>query len=658
MVRSAVFNFPDLVTAQATPAGATRLRSCYIPAAFTAMATSAPTGGASKPGSPPSTGCFTQPTKDNTRMRGLGSFLKDAFRLAKPYFTRSDEIWTAWALLITIIVLNLSMVGISVISSYWHREFYNALQEKNWQAFLELLFLYRQTPSGWMPGFCEYATVLIAIAVYKVYLNQWLQIRWRRWMTTRYLDEWLSDRAYYRISLTTDRAAIGTDNPDQRIAEDLRDFTETTLSLSLDLLSNIVSLASFVTILWSLSGSVELFGISIPGYMVWAAVVYAVIGTFCTHLVGRPLAALNFRQQRVEADFRYSLVRVRENMEGIALYRGEHEEQGLLLHRFGAVIGNWYAIMRRMKMLNTLVVGYGQAAVIFPIIVAAPRYFSGAMQLGGLVQTAGAFGQVQNSLSWFVDSYSLLANWRAIVERLATFHQAIVSARAAAAHDFDRVDSPDGTVRLSDLTLSLPDGTKLLEHAELVLQPGHSVVVTGRSGSGKSTLFRAFAGIWPFGGGQVAMPGSAFFLPQRPYIPLGTLRHVIAYPQPAEKFDRAALTAALTDVGLANLTDLLDREENWPTRLSGGEQQRVAIARALLARPDWLFLDEATASLDPESETDMYRVLRERLPNTTLVSIAHRPSVAAFHQQRLVLRREEGKAGELAAGDTLPAAAD
>jgi putative ATP-binding cassette transporter len=602
--------------------------------------------------------CCNQPKKDDARMRGLGSFLKEAYRLAKPYYTRSDERWSAWGLLITIIVLNLSMVGISVISSYWHREFYNALQEKDWRAFLQLLFLYRHTPSGWLPGFCEYASLLVAIGVYKVYLNQWLQIRWRRWMTTRYLDEWLADRAYYRISLTTDRAAIGTDNPDQRIAEDLRDFTDTTLSLSLDLLSNIVSLGSFVTILWSLSGSVMLFGITIPGYMVWAAVVYAVIGTCFTHLVGRPLAALNFRQQRVEADFRYSLVRVRENMEGIALYRGEHEEQGLLLHRFGAVIGNWYAIMRRTKLLNILVYGYGQAAVIFPVIVAAPRYFSGAMQLGGLVQTAGAFGQVQGSLSWFVDAYASLANWRAIVERLATFHGAIVAARAAAGHDFERMDAADGTVRLHDVTLALPNGTNLLEHADLVLQPGHSVVVTGRSGSGKSTLFRAFAGIWPFGQGHMEVPERAFFLPQRPYIPLGTLRHVIAYPHPADDFDRAALAGALADVGLSSLVDELDHAENWPMRLSGGEQQRVAIARALLARPDWLFLDEATASLDPDAENELYRVLRERLPNTTLVSIAHRASVAAFHEQRLVFRREEGKSGELVPVTSLPAAAD
>jgi putative ATP-binding cassette transporter len=345
-------------------------------------------------------------------------------------------------------------------------------------------------------------------------------------------------------------------------------------------------------------------------------------------------------------------------MEGIALYRGEHEEQGLLLHRFGAVIGNWYAIMRRTKLLNILVYGYGQAAVIFPVIVAAPRYFSGAMQLGGLVQTAGAFGQVQGSLSWFVDAYASLANWRAIVERLATFHGAIVAARAAAGHDFERMDAADGTVRLHDVTLALPNGTNLLEHADLVLQPGHSVVVTGRSGSGKSTLFRAFAGIWPFGQGHMEVPERAFFLPQRPYIPLGTLRHVIAYPHPADDFDRAALAGALADVGLSSLVDELDHAENWPMRLSGGEQQRVAIARALLARPDWLFLDEATASLDPDAENELYRVLRERLPNTTLVSIAHRASVAAFHEQRLVFRREEGKSGELVPVTSLPAAAD
>jgi vitamin B12/bleomycin/antimicrobial peptide transport system ATP-binding/permease protein len=545
-----------------------------------------------------------------------------------------------------------------VVLNFWHREFYNSLQMKNWRAFIDLIFLYRRTPSGLMPGFCELATVFTAMAVYSVYLNQWLQIRWRRWMTSRYLDEWLADRAYYRISLTTDHAAIGTDNPDQRIAEDLRDFTDNSLSLGLGLLSNIVSFGSFVGILWGLSGTVVLYGVSIPGYMVWVAIIYAVVGSYLTHIVGRPLAALFFRQQRVEADFRYSLVRVRENMEGIALYRGEHEEKGLLLHRFGAVIGNWYAIMIRTKWLNTLTNGYDYVAMVFPIVVAAPRYFFGTMELGGMMQTVGAFSQVQSALSWFVAAYSSLANWRAIVERLTTFYGAIVAARAAAGQDFQRADDPDGTVHLHDVTLALPRGTPLLEHADLVLRPGHSVVITGRSGSGKSTLFRALAGIWPFGNGRVQMPARSFFLPQRPYIPLGTLRHVVAYPQPVETFDNATLARALTDVGLGNLVDLLHRDENWPMRLSGGEQQRLAIARALLARPDWIFLDEATANLDPEAEAALYHMLRERLPNATLVSIAHRASVAAFHEQRMVFRREEGKPGELVAADTLPAAAD
>lgn len=584
-------------------------------------------------------------------MRGLGPFLKDAWGLTKPYFFRSEERWSARGLLLAIVALSLLMVGMSVVLSYWRREFYNSLQEKDWQAFIDLLFLYRHTPSGLMPGFCEIAVAYIAISVYTVYLNQWLQIRWRRWLTTRYLDEWLADRAYYRISLTTDRAAIGTDNPDQRVAEDLRDFAEATLTLSLGVLRNFVSMVSFVGILWGLSGSVEVFGYTIPGYMVWVAIAYAVVGTVLTHLVGRPLSALNFRQQRVEADFRYALVRVRENMEGIALYRGEGEEKSTLLHRFSAVIGNWYAIMRRTKMLNSLVVGYEQVAGIFPVVVAAPRYFAGSIQLGGLMQTVGAFGQVQDSLSWFVTAYASLANWRAVVERLSSFHRAIVTARADADKEhFVRADSPDGTLKLHDVSVTLPNGAKLIEHADLTLTAGQSVVVTGRSGSGKSTLFRAIAGIWPFATGRVQVPDNALFLPQRPYIPLGSLRHVVTYPHPHDTWTEAEIREVLQEAGLAHLADQLDVDQPWAQTLSGGEQQRVALARVLLAKPDWVFLDEATASLDPESEADLYSSLRSRLPNTTVVSIAHRASVATLHERKLVVERAEGHPGRLALG--------
>ncbi|HEX3576357.1 MAG TPA: ABC transporter ATP-binding protein/permease [Rhodopila sp.] len=588
-------------------------------------------------------------------MRGIGPFLKDAWRLARPYFMTSEERWSARGLLAVIVAMNLTSVGLTVVLSFWRREFYNALQDKDVKAFLELVFFYRHTPSGLMPGFCEVAVVFIVVGVYSVYLNQLLQIRWRRWLTKQFLTEWLADRAYYNISLTADRAAVGTDNPDQRIAEDLRDFTSMSLSLTLDLLSNIVSLCSFVGILWGLSGAVEAFGIPIPGYMVWVAVAYALVGTTLTHLVGRPLTILNFRQQRVEADFRYALVRVRENMEGIALYRGEQEEGVTLRERFGSVIDNWYQIMRRTKLLNSLVYGYGQIAIIFPIVVAAPRYFAGAMQLGGLMQTVGAFGQVQNSLSWFVDSYAEIARWRAIVERLSTFHGAIVKARAENHGGFVTMPGAAGAVRLRDVTVSLPDGTKLLDSADVTFTAGHSVVITGRTGSGKSTLFRVLAGIWPFGQGEVELPPNSFFLPQRPYIPLGTLRHVITYPSAVDAFSVQEIAQALRDVGMSNLCDRIESDENWPQRLSGGEQQRIALARALLAKPDWIFLDEATASLDPDAEDDVYRVLKERLPNATLVSIAHRSSVVAFHDRRMVFKRDEGRSGSLTVADAAPA---
>jgi putative ATP-binding cassette transporter len=581
-------------------------------------------------------------------MRGLGPFLKDAWHLSLPYF-RSEERWSARGLLAAIIALNLTTVGLSVLFNFWRADFYNSLQVKDWDTFIQLLLIYHKTATGFTFGFTVLAFTHITVAIYSVYLNQWLQIRWRRWLTAGYLDQWLSDRAYYRISLTTDRAGIGTDNPDQRITEDLRDFVDFTLTLALGLLRNVVSLFSFLTILWGLSGPIDLFGIQIPGYLFWLALVYAIVGTVFTHLIGRPLAAIMFRQQRVEADFRYALVRLRENMEGIALYHGEAEENATLLHRFAAVVGNWRAIMTRTKLLNMIVVGQGQAAAIFPIILIAPRYFAGKVQLGQMFQTVEAFGQVLDSLSWVVNAYSNLAQWRSIVERLSTFQNAIVTARAAAKVGIEVDESADSALHLKGLTLNLPNETPLLIDAALTLPAGMSTVISGPSGSGKSTLFRAIAGIWPFGHGEVQRPsGTSLFLPQQPYLPLGSLRHIICYPDAPEKHTREAISQALRDAGLPLLVDHLDTDEPWAQRLSGGEQQRVALARALLLKPDWLYLDEATASLDPESETHLYETIKARLPHTTIVSIAHRPSVAVFHDQHLVLAREPGRVGHLA----------
>ncbi len=564
-------------------------------------------------------------------MRALGPFLRDAWRLAVPYF-KSEERWSARGLLAAIIALNLSLVGMNVVLSYWNRAFYNALQDRDWDSFINLLLLYRKTEGGWLPGFCEIAAVFILVAIYRTWLNQLLQIRWRRWMTEHLLHDWLAEHAYWRLSLSA--AGYGTDNPDQRIAEDLRDFAGDTLSLGLGLLSNLVTLFSFLTILWTLSGPLELLGITIPGYMVWVALVYAAIGTTLTHLVGRPLVALNFRQQRVEADFRFSLARVRENVEGIALYGGEAQERMTASELFGRVIANWRQIMDRTKLLNALVSGYDQISVIFPIVVAAPRYFAGSIQLGALMQTTSSFGRVESAMSWFVHAYSSLASWRATVERLSGFRQAIAVAREQGQGPQLRTGGRDFV--LSGLSLDLPDGRRLLDLDGVTLREGEDAVITGPSGLGKSTLFRALAGIWPFGDGTVRRPaGKILFLPQRPYIPLGTLRRAIAYPD-APHGDATELDA-LHAVGLGHLEALLDTEAAWSQRLSGGEQQRLAIARALIVQPDWLFMDEATASLDPKAEAELYALLRARLPGTTLVSIAHRETVAGMHARRLEL---------------------
>ncbi len=485
-------------------------------------------------------------------MNAIRAFLADVWRLSRPYF-RSEEKWSAWTLLFAIMALNLSMVGLNVILNFWNRLFFNSLQTKNYQAFLELLFTWRRTPGGFiMPGFCGVVAVYIIVSIYATYLNQWLQIRWRRWLTRRFLDEWLADRAYYRISLAGEQGGIGTDNPDQRIAEDIRDFVNTTLSLGVDFLSTVVSFVSFVGILWGLSGEISVLGVTIPGYMVWVALIYAVLGTGLTHLVGKPLVALRFLQQRVEANFRYALVRLRENVEGVALYGGEGEEKGNLLVRFRDVITNWWGIMIRIKRLNALVAGYSQIAIIFPYVVAAPRYFSGQIELGGLTQTAGAFGRVQEALSWFVNAYALLAQWTAVVERLTGFHRAVVLARAAAGEGVVVAPATGDAIRIDDLTLALPDGTRLLDHADLRFRAGESVVLTGRSGSGKSTFFRAAAGIWPFGRGRVERPlERCLFLPQRPYIPLGTLRHVMTYPAAARDGAGRASGASLGGYGSA-----------------------------------------------------------------------------------------------------------
>ena len=549
-------------------------------------------------------------------------FLTAFWALAKPYWV-SEQRAKGLALLAAVIGLALALVWINVQLNAWNNDFYNAIQEKKIDDFYRLL-----------GTFTLLVFAYIGIAVYRFYLQQMLQIEWRTWLNERFLADWLSDRAYYKLQLL-DR---GTDNPDQRIAEDLNLFVSNTLSLGLGLLSAVVTLVSFVAILWTLSGTLELGWVSIPGYMVWCALLYAGLGTWLTHKIGKPLIGLDFNQQRYEADYRFSLVRLRENSEGVALYRGENEELANFRARFAAVITNWWGIMRKQKQLNFFTISYAQLAIIFPFVVAAPRYFSGAIQLGGLMQIASTFGYVQGSLSWFIDAYPQFASWKATVDRLTGFSASLERVREEGAQlDGERTEGPGASLSLEDLNLSLPQGKPLLAATTLELRKNEDVLVSGPSGAGKSTLFRALAGIWPYWKGRIKLPKGArlLFLPQKPYLPVGSLKHAVCYPEDANRFSDEEIRESLKAVGLQSLAADLGRSENWAQVLSGGEQQRLAFARALLNRPDWLFLDEATASLPEEDQAALYRLLRERLPSTTLVSIGHRASLADFHQKRL-----------------------
>ena len=561
-------------------------------------------------------------------MRTGRLFLRDIWRLARPYWF-SEVRWYGRGLLAVIVTMSLGLVYLNVLLNKWNNDFYNTLQNHDWDGFTYQLGI-----------FCLIAFVYIAVAVYQLYLQQMLQIHWRGWLTDHFLEHWLDNRAYYALQMRGGE----TDNPDQRIADDIDSFVGDTLSLSLGLLESVVTLVSFVSILWGLSGALSFslggLGITIPGYMVWVALVYAILGSYLTHRVGRPLIQLNFNQQRYEADFRFSLVRFRENVEGVALYRGENDEARIFDQRFKNVVGNWWAIMRRQKRLSWLINGYAQAAVIFPFIAAAPRYFSGAMQLGGLMQTASAFGQVQGSLSWFVEAYTSLASWRATVDRLTSFTQAIDSVgHAEARKELSIEKSAKDALLIEHLFLRLPDNGPLLDDLNLQVFPGQSLLISGPSGAGKSTLLRAIAGLWPYGNGRIRLPesGKILFLPQKPYLPIGNLRAVLSYPSPAGGFDDAALQQALQDCGLKRLTGSLDDESYWAQQLSPGEQQRLAFARMLLQQPDWLFLDEATSALDEDGEAKLYALLRERLPAAALVSVGHRSSLLPFHEQRLRL---------------------
>jgi vitamin B12/bleomycin/antimicrobial peptide transport system ATP-binding/permease protein len=571
----------------------------------------------------------------------IGHQLRNIWRLAAPYFRsekesvfdlgrlgtrRIKEKWIACSLLFAILLIELSQVGVTVLTNQWYARFFNAIQEKNITAFWRELAIYSAI-----------AAVFVCISAYQVYVNRWLHIRWRTWLTDRHVERWLDEGLHYRMRLSGD----AVDNPDQRIADDIEMFVSRTLLLAIGFLSAMMTLVSFIVILWGLSAQVPfaIAGAGVPGSLVWIAIIFSLFGTLIIHCFGWPLVALNFSKQRVEADFRSALVRLRENSEQVALARGERAERDVLTGRFGNVRCNWYDTMSREKKLTFLTSGYNQLAVILPMVIVAPYYFAGALPLGTLMQTGSAFGQVQTALSFFVHAYSRLAEWNTAVNRLLGFEAEAERAAGLIDKGVRRVsnDKAEMALAVECVDVRLPDGTPLVIAADFKVRRGEALLLTGPSGAGKSTLFRALGSIWPFACGEVSVaPGTRLLiLSQRPYLPLGSLGFALAYPTGDRGVSPDDTRDIMYKVGLGRLADRCDDVINWTDVLSLGEQQRLAFARALLVRPDVLLLDEATSALDESSEAVLYRMLRRELPQAAIVSIGHRSTLASLHDRSI-----------------------
>lgn len=565
-----------------------------------------------------------------TKLKETKEFIKDLWLLTKSYW-QSEERNKAFLLLIAIVALTLGIVYMLVLLNQWNNSFYSALQNYETDKLFDELIHF-----SWL------AAIYIILSVYSYVLQQTLILNWRRWMTNRFIDIWLKNRTYYHLQMF----GKDTDNPDQRISEDVRLFVEMTLSFAIGILKAFCTFASFAFVLYKLSGSLEFTFMgrewSIDGYMFWAALVYSVIGTWVTHLVGKKLVQLNFVQQRYEADFRFSMIRLRENAENIAFYRGEQQESGVFKERFTLLLDNFWRLVTKHKQLIWLNSGYSQIAIIFPFVVAMNRYLSKEITLGGLMQVANAFGSVQTSLSYFIDVYASLAQWKAVVLRLTYFgrHMHEVSSEADRFH-VDRFVTAE-VVSADGLQVNLPDGTPLLKKISFTLEPGQNVLIRGVSGSGKSTLLRAISGIWPFVEGRISLPDTKdlMFIPQRPYLPLGTLRDTLLYPG-TKMISDEHLLKLMEQCEIGYLSDKLDVVGDWSHVLSIGEQQRLAFVRAHVQQPLWLFLDEATSALDETTEAKMYMQLGSSLPNTTVVSIGHRSTLNKYHQKALNINRDE-----------------
>jgi putative ATP-binding cassette transporter len=562
--------------------------------------------------------------------RGKAALLLTSWKIARSYWF-SEEKWSAWGLLVTVITLNLGIVYMLVLINTWQVNFYEVIQSHNYQGFMESIGHY-----------CVLAACLVVVRGYQIYTRMMLHIGWRRWMTERYLSDWLAHKTYYLLQLSQEH---DMDNPDQRISEDIEMFVWLTLRLSLDLLQDLVTILSFIVILWNLSGIITLsvagYEIPIQGYLVWVAMLYAMGGTYLTVKTGRPLVKLDFDQQRYEADFRFSLMRLRENAESIALYGGERQEKWSFHQGFGKIVATYQKIMKVRRSLTWLTSSYTQISSIFASIAAAPRYFTSQIHLGQMFQIVDAYRHVQTGFSFVVDSFTLLAQWRAVVNRLNNFlvSMEMVRGQLPRAYKLNISRENSSVYSACNLKIFLPDGSLLIKDLSLSIKPADKLLIMGESGCGKSTLLRTFAGIWPYASGKIIVPDKqkVMFVPQKSYLPCSSLRETLVYPDIVKEDKDKVMREILVMCKLAHLTDKLHIVADWGHTLSLGEQQRVAFARVLLQKPNWLFLDEATSALDEGTEQAMYKMIVSTMSNAAIISVGHRSTLMNYHTAKMEL---------------------
>jgi len=555
---------------------------------------------------------------------GLQSRSYTTWQLIKSYW-QSNQRFFAYGMLGTALVMTIALVGMDVVFNKWYNYFYDALQDYNKKNVIDLLVV-----------FMFIAAIYIVIAVYRFYVQSYLGLRWRKWLTRQFINRWLEKRSYYYLE-NFDEV---TDNPDQRIQEDVGSIVNLSLELLIGLVSSVTTIGAFIYVLWTLSGDLAIplgsFGtFHISGYLVWVAIIYAIIGTYCTIRIGKPLIQLNFDQQRKEANFRFAAVDLRSHAEHVALYRGEHHEQTVLNQLVDIFLNNWYMIILRQKLLLWFTAGYNQVSVMLPLLVALPNYFNKFFKLGGLIQTLQAFGKIQDALSFIVNSYTRIAEWQAVNRRLLTFINHIygVEKHAEDKNKFKYLKNVSNKITVKHVNVYTPNHEKLLENINIELEHGNHYLIKGPSGIGKSTFVRVIAGIWPYGAGEIYLPEKQkiMYLPQKPYMPIGTLEEALLFPDDVDSLPKDKLIELLNDVKLPELVNELDHATMWSEHLSSGELQRVAFIRVLIHKPDWVFLDETTSALDLESEKYLYSLLQTKLPHCTIVSVGHRPSLDAYH---------------------------